>query len=194
MTPAIAERSGRPPGLSSRLDRPSEARFGFQPAFGVMTNIANALGLADGTVPWLQETITAMGIAVTATAWRMVPLLGLLLLAALRTIPDALGRAARMDGAGAWQTFRYITLPALRPTLLIATILTIVISLNTFDVIFQLTKGGPGFETTTMTYYIFDSAINHLSLGYSAAISLLLLLIAVVFSALVVLVRGRRRA
>ena len=63
----------------------------------------------------------------------------------------------------------------IRPTLLIATVLTIIISLQTFDVIFQLTKGGPGFDTTTMTYYIFDSAINKLSLGYSAAIALLLL-------------------
>lgn len=167
-------------------------RFMFQPTFGVMTNIANALGLADGTVPWLQETLSAMGIAVMATAWRIVPLLALLLLAALRTIPEAHNRAARMDGAGAWQTFRFITLPALRPTLLIATVLTIIISLNTFDVIFQLTKGGPGFETTTMTYYIFDSAINKLSLGYSAAIALILLAIAIFFSALVFLLRGRR--
>ena len=74
------------------------------------------------------------------------------------------------------------------------TVLTIIISLQTFDVIFQLTKGGPGFDTTTMTYYIFDSAINQLSLGYSAALALLLLLIIVIFSALVFLIRGRRRA
>jgi multiple sugar transport system permease protein len=169
-------------------------RFMFQPTFGVMTNIANALGLANGTVPWLQGTETAMGIAMIATAWRIVPLLGLLLLAALKTIPDAHFRAARMDGAGAWQSFRFITLPALRPTLLITTVLTIIISLQTFDVIFQLTKGGPGFDTTTMTYYIFDSAINKLSLGYSAALALLLLVIIVFFSALVFLLRGRDRS
>ena len=166
-------------------------RFMFQPTFGVMTNIVNALGLADGTVPWLQDSNAAMAIAAVATAWRVVPLLALLLLAALKTIPDAHFRAARMDGATAWQSFRYVTLPAIRPTLLIATVLTIITSLQTFDVIFQLTKGGPGFDTTTMTYYIFDSAINKLSLGYSAAIALLLLLIIVLFSALVFLVRGR---
>jgi multiple sugar transport system permease protein len=73
----------------------------------------------------------------------------------------------------------------------------IITSLQTFDVIFQLTKGGPGFDTTTMTYYIFDSAINHLSLGYSAALALLLLLIIVAFSSVAFLLRtrtGRGRA
>lgn len=167
-------------------------RFMFQPTFGIMTILANNLGLAHGNVLWLQSTATALGLAIIATAWRTVPLLGLLLLAALRTIPESLYRAARMDGAGAWASFRHITLPAIRPTLLIATVLTIIVSLQTFDIIFQLTQGGPGFETTTMVYYIFDSAINKLSLGYSAALALLLLLIIVVFSALVSLIRGRR--
>src|SRR4029077_578931 len=98
-----------------------------------------------------------------------------------------------MDVAGAWQSFRFVTLPALRPTLLIVTVLTVITSLQTFDVIFKLTKGGPGFDTTTMTYYIFDAAINKLSLGYSAALALLLLLIIVIFSSLVFLLRGRTR-
>jgi multiple sugar transport system permease protein len=167
-------------------------RFMFQPTFGIFTNIANGLGLAHGTIPWLQETTTALLVAMVATAWRTVPLLALLLLAALRTIPTALFRAARMDGAGPWALFRYVTLPALRSTLLIVTVLTIITSLQTFDVIFQLTKGGPGFDTTTMTYYIFDSAINKLSLGYSAALALLLLFIIVMFSTLVFIARGRR--
>jgi ABC-type sugar transport system permease subunit len=168
-------------------------RFMFQPTFGVMTNIVDGLGLATGTIPWLQSTESAIAIAMAATAWRWTPLLALLLLAALKTIPAAHYRAAKMDGAGTGQAFRHITLPAIRPTLLITTVLMIIISLNTFDVIFQLTKGGPGFDTTTMTYYIFDSAINQLSLGYSAAIALLLLLIIVIFSALVFMLRGRDR-
>jgi multiple sugar transport system permease protein len=168
-------------------------RFMFQPTFGIMTNLVVGLGLANGTVPWLQSSDTALGLAVAATAWRTVPLLALLLLASLKTIPEAHYRAARMDGAGAWASFRFITLPAIRSTLLIVTVLMIITSLNTFDVIFQLTKGGPGFDTTTMTYYIFDAAINKLSLGYSAALALLLLLIIVIFSSVAVLFRTRNR-
>ena len=167
-------------------------RFMFQPTFGVVTNILNGLGIAEGTIPWLQSADSAMIIAIIASAWRVVPLLALLLLAALKTIPEAHYRAARMDGAGPWQTFRHITLPAIRPTLLITTVLTIIISLQVFDVIFQLTKGGPGFETTTMTFYIFESAINQLSLGYSSALAILLLLIIVLFSAAVFFLRGRQ--
>jgi multiple sugar transport system permease protein len=168
-------------------------RFMFQPTFGVMTAIVNALGIAEGTVPWLQSSDTAMGIAVVATAWRTCPLMALLILAALKAIPDGMYRAARMDGAGTWASFRYVTLPHIRAILLICCVLTIVVSLQVFDVIFQLTRGGPGFDTTTMTYYIFDSAINRLSLGYSAAIALLLLAVIVAFSSAVYLLRGRRR-
>lgn len=168
-------------------------RFIFQPTFGIATNVMNMLGLADGTVPWLQTAESAMVIAIVATAWRVVPLLALVLLAGLKTIPDAHYRAARMDGAGPWQSFRYITFPAIRPVLLITTVLTIIFSLQVFDVLFQLTKGGPGFETTTMAFFIFESAIDQLSLGYSSALAILLLFIIVVFSAMAFLLRGRRR-
>ena len=168
-------------------------RFIFQPTFGVSTNILNALGLADGTIPWLQSGESAMVIAILATAWRVVPLFALVLLAGFKTIPEAHYRAARMDGAGPWQSFRYITLPAIRPLLLITTVLAIITSLQIFDAIFQLTKGGPGFETTTMTYYIFEAAINQLSLGYSSALALLLLAVIVVFSVLAFALRGRRQ-
>ncbi|HVA86694.1 MAG TPA: ABC transporter permease subunit, partial [Candidatus Saccharimonadales bacterium] len=166
-------------------------RFMFQPTFGVFTIIANTLGLAHGDVTWLQDGNVAIFLAMVALAWRTVPLLGILTLAALKTIPEAHYRAARMDGAGPWQTFRFITLPAIRGTLLITTVLTIIVSLQTFDIFFQLTQGGPGFSTTTITYYIFESAIQNLSLGYSAALALLLLFIIVVFSSLAVLLRGR---
>ena len=108
-----------------------------------------------------------MVIAVLVIAWRVVLLFCLLLLAGLKTIPESHYRAARMDGAGPWQAFRHITLPAIRPVLLITTVLAIITSLQVFDAIFQLTKGGPGFETTTMTFFIFEAAINQLSLGYS---------------------------
>jgi multiple sugar transport system permease protein len=166
-------------------------RFMFQPTFGVITAITNGLGLTHGTVPWLQDSSNAMAVAVMATAWRTFPLLALLIFAALRSIPSSLYRAARMDGAGSFSGFRYVTLPNIRGMLLICAVLAIIISLQVFDVIFQLTRGGPGFDTTTMTYYIFDSAINHLSLGYSSAIALLLLAVIVAFSVMVYLARGR---
>ena len=167
-------------------------RFMFQPSFGIATSIANALGLAEGPIPWLQSTDTAMGVAVTATAWRTVPLMAILLLGALKTVPGVLYAAARMDGASAWQTFRYVTLPGIRTTLFVVIVLTIIHSLQVFDILFQLTQGGPGFETTTMSYFIFRSAIDDLSLGYSAFLAILLMLIIAAFSASLLLLRSRR--
>ncbi len=168
-------------------------RFMFQPTYGIATDIAHGLGLAHGPVPWLQSPGPALTIAVFATAWRSVPLLALVLLAALRGIPEQLYRAARMDGATTWQSFRAITVPAIRPTLLIVTILQVIISLQVFDLLFQLTNGGPGFSTTTITYYIYNAAFTQLTLGYASMLAIFLMVIIVASSLLVVYLRGERR-
>ena len=103
-------------------------RFMFQPTFGVMTNIANALGpRRTAPCPWLQRLRHGHAIAVMATAWRTVPLLALLLLAALQDDPVRRTTAPRgWTAPGRGRLFRFITLPAIRPTLLIATVLTII--------------------------------------------------------------------
>ena len=168
-------------------------RFIFHPSFGVATNIAHVLGLADGPIAWLQDSESAMAIAVIATAWRSVPLLSLILLAALKTIPDSQYRAARMDGASAWDAFRHITLPSLRNHLLVVSVLQIIVSLQVFDILFQLTRGGPGRETTTLTYYIYDAAFGRLSLGYASALGVLLMLIIIACSAALLVSRLRRK-
>ncbi|MEV0129664.1 ABC transporter permease subunit [Dactylosporangium sp. NPDC050688] len=167
-------------------------RFIFQPSFGLATQVSNGLGLTEGAVPWLQEPTTALVLAMIATAWRSVPLLALIILSALKAIPSQLYRAARMDGATPWQAFRSITLPSIGPTLLIATILQIIVSLQVFDLLFQLTRGGPGFETTTITYYIFTAAFDNLSLGYSAMLALFLMLIIVAASGATLYLRSGR--
>ena len=134
-----------------------------------------------------------MVIAILATAWRSAPLLALIILASLKAIPQSQYRAAIMDGATAWQAFRSITLPSIRNTLFIATILQIIVSLQVFDVLFQLTKGGPGFQTTTVAYYIYQSAFERLSLGYSASLAVFLTVVIVIFSLLAALAGRRRR-
>ncbi len=75
------------------------------------------------------------------------PAAGVLLLAALRTIPDALYRAAKMDGATAWETFRFVTLPAIKTTLIVVGVLQVIIGLQVFDLLYSLTSGGPGRDT-----------------------------------------------
>jgi multiple sugar transport system permease protein len=112
-----------------------------------------------------------------------VPLLSLLLLSRLRSIPESQYRAARMDGATSWQTFRYITMPALKNTLLVTLVLQIILSLQVFDIIFTLTGGGPGDQTRVISYHVYLRAFGDLSFGYSAALAVVLLAITAAFSA-----------
>jgi multiple sugar transport system permease protein len=131
-------------------------------------------------------------LGIVATAWRSVPLLALLLLAALRTIPSSQYRAAKMDGATGWSTFWHITIPSIRGPLLIVAVLQVIIGLQVFDLLYSLTGGGPGRDTYVLIYAIFDTAFTNLSLGYASALTVVLFLIIAACSLLVVSLRLRR--
>jgi ABC-type sugar transport system permease subunit len=168
-------------------------KFIFHSQYGLMTAIVNMLGLADGPVKWLESSTSAMAVAVLATAWRTVPFMALLLLGALRSIPDAQYRAAKMDGASAWSSFRFITVPSIAPTLVLVAVVTTIMSLQSIDILFTLTDGGPGTSTTVISFFIYKNTITQLSFGYSSAVAVVLFLIILACSALVVLARVRRR-
>ena len=142
-------------------------RLIFDTHFGIINGILVGFGIVQEPINWLQNTDQAVIIAIIAQAWRGVPLLAVLLLAALKTIPGTLYRAAKMDGATAWESFRFITLPAIRPTLIVVAILQIIIGLQVFDMLFTLTNGGPGRATYVLIYAIYDLAFGQLSLGYA---------------------------
>ena len=168
-------------------------RFIFDTHQGIINGVLIGLGLIHEPINWLQDSTNSVVIAILATAWRSVPLVTLLLLAALRTIPGSLYRAARMDGASSWETFRFVVLPAIRPTVMVIAVLQIIIGLQVFDLLFSLTHGGPGYDTYVLIYYIYDKAFNDLSLGYSAALTVVLFLIIVACSLLLLLLQVRRR-
>ncbi|HEV8489862.1 MAG TPA: ABC transporter permease subunit [Candidatus Limnocylindrales bacterium] len=167
-------------------------RFIFDTHFGIVNGVMIGLGLIDGPINWLKETAQAVTIAIVAQSWRSVPLLAVLVLAALRTIPSALYRAAKMDGATAWESFRYITLPAIRPTLIVVGILQVIIGLQVFDLLYSLTGGGPGRDTFVLIYAIFETAFQNLSFGYASTITVVLFGIIVACSLLLLVFRIRR--
>ena len=117
--------------------------------------------------------------------WYGQPLMALILLAALQTIPQALYDAANVDGASAWQRFRYITLPHLMPSILFLVLLRLIWMSNHIDMIFVLTQGGPGFANYTAAVYSFKLT-NQFEIGYASAVAVVLTILLVAASALYV--------
>ena len=134
-----------------------------------------------------------MAVAVLANVWRSLPLLALILLAALKGVPQSLYRAAALDGARPLQSFRYVTLPSIKNALIVVIVLQLILSLQVFDIIFTLTGGGPGDQTRVISYHIYLRAFGDLSFGYSAALAVILLLLTALVSALLVIPSLGRR-
>jgi multiple sugar transport system permease protein len=155
--------------------------FIFNSKYGPLNAALYKLGLIDSSIQWISDPTLALGAVVVAYVWRTMPFGALLFHAALQTIPDSLYESAAIDGAGGWQQCRYITMPLLRPTLLVVLILRTVFSFMVFDEILAITYGGPGDSTWTMAWYIYSTAFRFYKFGPAAAASLVVtLLIAVI--------------
>ena len=139
--------------------------------YGILNAILLQLGVADEKVVWLGDPFLALNMILIADIWKAVPFIALLLLAGLQNIPSHLYRAARLDGAGAWQQFRFVTLPGLRTPILIAVVLQSIWALKVFDLIFVLTKGGPADGTVLLNFLAWRVTFNFLDFGYGAAIA-----------------------
>jgi multiple sugar transport system permease protein len=120
---------------------------------------------------------------VLSVTWKVVGLQMLLLLAGLQSIPQELEEAARIDGAGRRQVFRYITLPLLRPTLALVLVFSVAGSLLAFDQFYIMTSGGPSNSTITAVYQIYRVSFVQFHLGYGAALSVLLMIVLAMVSA-----------
>jgi multiple sugar transport system permease protein len=153
--------------------------------WGILNAILLQLGLIDQKVVWLGDPFLALNMLLIADAWKAIPFITLLLLAGLQNIPGHLYRAARVDGASAWARFRHVTLPGLRVPLLVAIVLQSIWALKVFDLIFVLTKGGPGDGTVVLNFLAWRVTFNFLDIGYGAAIAnvlfVLMFVLAVVY-------------
>jgi len=145
------------------------------PTYGVMNTILLRLHLLDAPKPWLSDTFWTMNFIIIADAWKTVPNMTLLLLAGLQPIPYDLYEAAGVDGATRWQKFTNITLPLLRPVILVSVALRTIGAFRVFDIIYVLTgNGGPADSTKVISFYAYDQAFRYLYFGYGAAVSWLI--------------------
>jgi len=149
---------------------------------GVINSVIGWLGIPPQ--PWLGSTRLALTSVILVTLWQSVGYSMIIFLAGLQDIPAVYYEAARMDGAGAWQRFRSITLPLLNRTSVFVLLISFIGAFQLFDPIFVMTKGGPADATTTAVYYIYQQAFQFLQLGYASALSVALFAIILVFSLL----------
>lgn len=150
---------------------------------GVFNDILMSLGIISDKHAWLADVSTVFPSVVLADLWRGIPFFAITILSALQGIPDELYEAAKVDGASRIKTFTSVTLPMLKNTLVLTTLLRCVWEWNNVDLIFNLTGGGPAYATTTLTQYVAGLAIREGNFGYGSAISVISFLFLLVFAA-----------
>ena len=143
---------------------------------GVINFFLQRLGIIEEYIPFLSSKTFAMPCVVLADVWQGTPFFVIIILAGLQTIPDDLYEAAWMDGAGGIRAFFTITLPLVKFPLFISTILGTIFAINSFDLFFVLTKGGPGKITTNATLFDWNNAFKFYHLSYASAISYVILM------------------
>lgn len=154
----------------------------FDPRAGFVDYILGALHLPGANTTWLAGAFTSWVAIFVADAWKNIPFIAIVLLAGLQVIPDEVYEAARIDGATAWQSFRRMTLPLLKPALLVALIFRTLQALLIFDVIYIMTGGGPGTSTETLSYLNWQAFLVNTNFGYGGAISVSLVVMALVIA------------
>jgi multiple sugar transport system permease protein len=147
---------------------------------GLVNTFLGRLGISP--IAFLLDSKSAMPSVAFATLWWTVGFNMLILLAGLQSIPDEVNDAAKVDGAAGWQHFVHITLPLLRRPLLLVTILQVISSFQVFGQIDVMTKGGPGGQTRSIVYYIFERSFTQNQLGYGSAIAFLLFVVLFILS------------
>src|SRR5262249_8979242 len=155
----------------------------YQPNYGILNDLLFRLGWLHERVAWLSDPRLAMPAVVATNVGRGVPFLAIMLLAGLQATPDELYEAARVDGASVVQRFWHITLPLLRPIIVVATATRIIWTFNYADLIFVMTSGGPANATQITSTYTLLQAYSNLDFGYAGALSVVLLLVMLVFTA-----------
>jgi ABC-type sugar transport system permease subunit len=158
----------------------------FDPRAGFVDYLLGGLHLPGAHTTWLAGIWTSWATILVADAWKNVPFIAIILLAGLQVIPGEIYEAARMDGASAWQSFRRMTLPLLKPALAVALIFRTLQAFLVFDVIYIMTGGGPGVSTETLSFLNWQTFLVGTDFGYGGAISVMLVVISLAIAAVYV--------
>lgn len=150
-------------------------RFLLDPQVGLLAGVMNRLGMHP--IDWLQNLHLALPTVVVIGIWKTFGFSMIVLLAAVQGVPANLNEAAVLDGAGAWQRFRFVTLPSIRLALLFTVVISTITGLRLFDLVYVMTSGGPVFHTESIVTYLYQKGFVDFDLGYASALSWVLFLI-----------------
>ncbi|NUP66109.1 MAG: sugar ABC transporter permease [Nonomuraea sp.] len=165
-------------------------RVFYQPD-GLLDQVLHAVGLGGLVKPWLADPGTALYALILPALWRQIGYVMVLYIAGLKTIDPALYEAARVDGAGAWQRLRHVTIPQLKGVNAVVLSVVVIDSLRSFDIVWSLTRGGPYHSSELLSTYMYATAFQGLRLGYASAIAVAIF-VAALSVILVYLVRAFR--
>ena len=164
-------------------------RWIFGENFGLANFIITEFG--GKAIPWQSNANLSLVVVLIATTWGNTAFNMLIFTAALKNVPTAYYEAAELDGAGAWQKFRRITLPAIAPTSFIVVLLTTLNSMKEYPLFKAINNGGPGNENNLVVQYIYNTGFRHAQIGYASAASFVLMLILLVIAGVQLLVNRR---
>jgi ABC-type sugar transport system permease subunit len=148
----------------------------FLDGWGALNGILSEVGVIDAPIDFLGEPRLARLVVVIVFVWAQLPLASIFLLAAVQSISPELYEAAELDGAGAVGRFRAITLPGIRPMLLIVALFELLMAFTSFDLVYALTQGGPGTATTMVSYFAWQESFRKLNFGAGAALAIMIAL------------------
>ena len=153
-------------------------RWFFDFRLGFVNDILNSLGFAS--LPWLTQPMLAKLAICLTIIWKSSSFMALVLLAGLQAIPKSLYEAAEVDGANKWFQFKEITLPMLMPAIFVALIFRTITAIQTFDIPYAMTAGGPGESTETLAMYIHKNTLDFLDFGYGSALATIMFIVSVI--------------
>lgn len=155
-------------------------RFMLDPQIGLVNGWIDSASLAPPN--WLRDTAWALPSVILVGVWKNVGFTMIVIVSAMQDVPTELDEAAQLDGANAWHRFRHVVIPSIRPGLLFVSVINTIASLQMFDLVFAMTRGGPLFSTETLVTYMYERGFQDFRFGYAAAISWVLFAIVMLFS------------
>jgi raffinose/stachyose/melibiose transport system permease protein len=163
----------------------------YNPIFGLVNRLLKAVGLGSLAIGWLGDPVWALYAVIVAGGWTYYGFCMVIFMAALQNTDPFLHDAALIDGANGWQIFRHVTIPQIRHVVTMVVVFTLIDSFKVFDIIYLMTRGGPGDRTQIMATYLYREAFRHNYFGYGAAMSILLTLFILAVSVIILRLRER---